>query len=71
MFSEAHIIINQVCMRFGILPVRLLAGEKTKTIAQCRKEIATRLRKETSLSWAEIASLIGRKRGYRERSIYR
>lgn len=65
MFNEARVIINQVCFQFGILPLLLEDGRKTRTFAQCRQAIVKRLRKETTLSWNEIATLIGRKSGFR------
>lgn len=65
MFNTARIIVQQECMRYGILEVRLLNGERTKTLALCRSECVRRMRKETTLSWAEIALMVGRKRGFR------
>lgn len=65
MFRIARRIVNDVCYNWGITEDVLEKGGKTRTISACRQEIVQRLRKETNLSWAEIAAMVGRKTGFR------
>lgn len=67
MFDKAEFIVRATCLHQGI-PVSLLKeGGRTKTLARIRQDIAAELRKETSLSWAEIGLLVGRPPTYRGR----
>lgn len=67
MFDKAEFIIRAACLHAGIPVSVLREGRRTKTLAHIRQDIATELRKETTLSWAEIGMLIGRARTYRGR----
>lgn len=65
MWDRAELIIRHTCLQEGITLTMLESGRRTKTIARIRQEIAKRLREQTSLSWSEIGTLVGRSSNYR------
>lgn len=67
MFDRAEFIVRATCLHEGIPVALLREGRRTKTLARIRQDIATELRKETTLSWAEIGLMVGRGKTYRGR----
>ncbi|MBA7714491.1 hypothetical protein ES703_123516 [subsurface metagenome] len=64
-FIEAKRIIETECAVRGLSPEALSSPLRTRTITNARQQIIKRLRKETDLSWREIAHVVGLKPGGR------
>lgn len=58
-FVVGERIVETELWRFGLGPDALKSGMRSRTIAQARQRIITRLREETTLSWREIGTLVG------------
>lgn len=60
MFDEARLIISVFALQKGV-PTHILCNKgRTKNVALMKRELREKLRKETSLSWAEINAMTGR-----------
>jgi len=67
----ARNLVALKCAVMGITVEDLMSGRRTRTIASARREIALTLRESTSLSWAEIGSVVGLKGSPRAKDFQR
>ena len=56
---KARTIIDEECAKQGITRGELSDAGRTRTYTQIRHKLVERLREETTLSWKEIAFLLG------------
>lgn len=56
----AHSIIFEVCFRRGVTYEQLCSPKQTKRLGHARGEIATALKRRTSMTLREIAAMFGR-----------
>jgi len=59
MMRNGRSIVENECVKEGVTVEELWHSGKTKTMAMLRRTIVARLRNETTLSWREIAMLVG------------
>lgn len=60
MFRKAEAILLDVALRHGVSVELIRSRRRWRTVVRARKEVVARLRRDTDLSWAEIAIVLDR-----------
>lgn len=65
MFRKAEAILLDVALTYGVDTFMIKSRSRQRSVVRARKEVVARLRKDTDLSWSEIALVVGFRGGFR------